>query len=151
MSRKHRARRAPVLRAPRRPALALAAAALSTAGLLTACGTADERGADARSAAVSFEAAVKARDFSAACAALAPQTRAEVESSEEKACPDALAGMDLPQAGRPDRVNVYGRQAQVVTPGDTLFLSQFGAAWKVVAAGCEPQPGRPYECTVKGG
>ena len=32
-----------------------------------------------------------------------------------------------------------------------LFLSQFPDGWKVVAAGCIPQPGRPYQCTVEGG
>jgi hypothetical protein len=48
-------------------------------------------------------------------------------------------------------VDVYGRQARAVLASDTLFLSQFSDGWKIVAAGCEPRPGRPYQCSVKGG
>ncbi|QES47254.1 hypothetical protein DEJ50_04825 [Streptomyces venezuelae] len=44
----------------------------------------------------------------------------------------------------------YGRQAIVRMAGDTLFLSLFTAGWKVVAAGCTPRPGRPYDCLIKG-
>jgi hypothetical protein len=50
------------------------------------------------------------------------------------------------------RVDVHGRQARVRLAGDTLFLARFDAGWKVVAAGCEPQPDeQPYDCMVKGG
>ncbi|MDK0523889.1 hypothetical protein [Streptomyces sp. ML-6] len=58
----------------------------------------------------------------------------------------------MPPAGGPARtVDVYGRQARVVLTSDTLFLSQFADGWKVVAAGCRPLTGRPYQCSVKGG
>ncbi|GHE27624.1 DUF6766 family protein [Streptomyces hydrogenans] len=30
--------------------------------------------------------------------------------------------------------------------GDALFLSQFDAGWKVVAAGCTPRPDMPFDC-----
>ncbi|WP_189111633.1 hypothetical protein [Streptomyces camponoticapitis] len=48
-------------------------------------------------------------------------------------------------------MDVFGRQARAVLVSDTLFLSQFPDGWKVVPAGCEPHPGHPYRCSVKGG
>ncbi|MEW2587149.1 hypothetical protein [Streptomyces virginiae] len=46
---------------------------------------------------------------------------------------------------------VYGRQAMVRLSGHTLFLSQCGKGWKVVAAGCTPRPDRPFDCQVERG
>lgn len=85
------------------------------------------------------------------CASLAPDTRSELEDSKKAACAAALAADELPPGGPVRTVDVYGRQARVVLASDTLFLSQFPSGWKVVAVGCTPQPGRPYQCTVKGG
>lgn len=85
------------------------------------------------------------------CAALAPGTRDEVEESEKKACVDAIGAQELPAGGAVSGVDVYGRQARAVLVSDTLFLSEFADGWKIVAAGCEPRPGRPYQCSVKGG
>ncbi len=85
------------------------------------------------------------------CEALAPGTRSELEDSQERPCLEVITDQDLPEAGEPRSIDVYGRQARVVAEGDTLFLSQFGTGWKVVAAGCLPEPGQPYQCTVKGG
>lgn len=130
---------------------ALAGVGLLTVGLLSGCGTPGVRQDDARAAADRFERALGAKDFAGVCARLAPPTREEVEDSEGRGCADAVRGLSLPGAGSPVRVTVYGRQAQVVGPGDTLFLSQFAHGWRVVAAGCEPRPGQPYKCTVKGG
>ncbi|MDQ0585580.1 hypothetical protein QF030_007758 [Streptomyces rishiriensis] len=84
------------------------------------------------------------------CSALAPQTRSEVEDSEKKVCPDAVSSQSLTAGGPLRRVDVWGRQARAVLASDTLFLSQFPDGWKIVAAGCRPRPGRPYQCSVKG-
>ncbi|MGW7103450.1 hypothetical protein [Streptomyces sp. NPDC054838] len=139
---------------PRRAAAAAMAAVVAlVTGLLSGCGTAGVRADDARAAATAFEQALGAKDFAGVCARLAPQTREEVADSGSGGggCADAVAGLGLPATGTPVRVTVYGRQAQVAGPGDTLFLSQFDHGWKVVAAGCEPRQGQPYQCTVKGG
>ena len=66
------------------------------------------------------------------------------------------------RAGRPPRradrggtevvvedVHVAGRQAQVVTATDTVFLALSGDAWVVTAAGCTPRDDRPYDCEVE--
>jgi hypothetical protein len=118
---------------------------------VAACGGPGERGAAASAAAAAFERARAEGDGAAMCAALAPETRGEVEESEKKACAEAISAQELPSGGLVRGVDVYGRQARAVLASDTLFLSQFSDGWKIVAAGCEPRPGRPYQCSVKGG
>ncbi|MCZ0982992.1 hypothetical protein O1L60_39585 [Streptomyces diastatochromogenes] len=101
---------------------------------------------------MAFEKALAEKDYAQACMLLAPRTREELKDSEKKPCGAALAGQGLsPGAGAPGRTQVYGRQALLRLPGDVLFLSQFADGWKVTAAGCAPQTGKPYRCTVKGG
>lgn len=118
---------------------------------LTGCSTLGEREDAASRAAVRFEESVRRADASRACAALAPETRQEVEQSAESPCAKALPGEQLSYAGAVRGVHVYGRQAQVVLAGDTLFLSVFPGGWRVTAAGCVPRPRQPYQCKVKGG
>ncbi|OQR59723.1 hypothetical protein B6E66_33745 [Streptomyces maremycinicus] len=117
---------------------------------MSACGGTGQRGDRASSAATAFEKALSSGDRTALCAALAPETRKEVESSAKKACPDAISAEELPTGGPVRGVDVHGRQARAVLASDTLFLSQFPGGWKIVAAGCKPRPGQPYECSVKG-
>jgi hypothetical protein len=118
---------------------------------LSACGGTGERDASASAAATAFEQALAGDDRAALCTALAPETLSEVEDSEKKACDEAIGAQDLPAGGPVRNVDVYGRQARAVLASDTLFLSQFPAGWKVVAAGCQPRSGQPYQCSVKGG
>ncbi|MGW6923250.1 hypothetical protein ACWGA9_18580 [Streptomyces sp. NPDC054950] len=118
--------------------------------VLAACGGTEQRSAKASSAATAFEKALSKGDRAALCAALAPQTRKEVENSAKKACADAITAQEVPTGGPVRGVDVHGRQARVVLASDTLFLSQFPDGWKIVAAGCKPRPGQPYECSVKG-
>ncbi|MFF2775911.1 hypothetical protein ACFVU3_13460 [Streptomyces sp. NPDC058052] len=101
---------------------------------------------------MAFEEALAEGDYAQACTLLAPQTREELEGTENMSCSAALEGQDLPAGGgAPGPTQVYGRQALLRLPDDTLFLSQFADGWKVTAAGCRPQAGEPYRCMVKGG
>ena len=107
---------------------------------------------DAASAAAErFSGEVRGGDLEAGCAMLAPQTVEELEGSAGKPCAEALAEEDLPAVGTVRAVEVYGGQAEVRGSGDTLFLTDLGGPWQVVAAGCRPRRDRPYDCAVKGG
>ncbi|MEV6211480.1 hypothetical protein [Kitasatospora sp. NPDC051914] len=106
---------------------------------------------DAASAVVNrFEQDAARGDGAAMCAALAPGTREELEDQEESDCEQAVTGLGLPDGGTLRRVDVFGQQARAVLQGDTVFLSAFPGGWKVTAAGCEPRPGMPYRCDLKG-
>ena len=133
----------------RRTALPLA---LLTAGLCAGCGSARE--ASARSAAEAFSTALAGTDTAAACRLLAPTTRQQLESNAKTPCDQAVAQAlqqgDLQPGGAARATAAYGGQAQVREAADTVFLSRFGNAWRVVAAGCQAQPGQPYECEVQG-
>lgn len=119
-------------------------------GLLSGCGGSGARGTDASGAAEAFERAVTNGKATEACALLAPGTRDELEDDGRMTCPAALGEEQLPEGGAVRNVDVYGRQAMVTLQGDTLFLSQFRGGWRVVAAGCVPESGKPYKCQVKG-
>ncbi|MGW3152172.1 MULTISPECIES: hypothetical protein [Streptomyces] len=118
---------------------------------LAGCTTLGEREAAASTAALRFEESVRRADGTRACAALAPQTRQELEQSAKAPCAEALPGEQLTYGGLVREVQVYGQQAQVVLTTDTLFLSVFPSGWKVTAAGCAPRPQQPYQCQIKGG
>ncbi|MDH6515221.1 hypothetical protein M2164_001700 [Streptomyces sp. SAI-208] len=119
--------------------------------VLAGCGSPGERRSDAEAAAGGFERLLRADDPAGLCTALAPETRSELEESEKESCAKAISSQDIPLGGTTHRVDLYGRQARVVLDADTLFLSLFPDGWKVVAAGCTPRPGRPYQCTLQGG
>ncbi|MDG4858524.1 hypothetical protein P8605_10235 [Streptomyces sp. T-3] len=128
----------------------LAVSALVLGAAVTACGSADERREAADAATARFEQAVRAKDAAAMCQALAPGTRDELEHSARTSCTESVVAQDLPFGGSSRTTDVHGRQARVVLQKDTVFLSQFPEGWKVVAAGCRPQQGQPYQCTLKG-
>ncbi|MEU2431655.1 hypothetical protein ABZ611_19425 [Streptomyces sp. NPDC007861] len=124
---------------------------LLVAGTVGGCGSVTARTDEAAALAERFEQAAHGGRPAVACALLAPETRSELEESGRMACGSALAQEQLPRGGRVRGVEVYGRQALVALTGDTLFLSRFDSGWRVVAAGCTPEPDGPYQCTVKGG
>ncbi|MFC8270646.1 hypothetical protein ACFUIZ_33780 [Streptomyces cinereoruber] len=128
-------------------ALATVLLGLASAG----CAGGGERAAGAPAAAIGFERALERDDPKAVCVTLAPGTRDELEESERAPCHVGIDAEELSPGGPVRTVDVYGNQARVVLESDTLFLSRFPDGWKVVAAGCEPEPGSPYRCTVKGG
>ncbi|MEW2584941.1 hypothetical protein [Streptomyces virginiae] len=134
----------------RRPAPG-ALALLVAVAALGGCGASEPRLDGARRAATAFEETLARADYVAACALLAPQTRRQLEQDSDKPCGSALADEGLPVADPVRTTQVYGRQALLRLEGDALFLSQFDDGWKVVAAGCQPESGEPYQCAVKGG
>ncbi|WP_229870558.1 hypothetical protein [Streptomyces longisporoflavus] len=127
---------------------ALAAALLAA---LSGCGSVQEREDAAADTVLRFQENLRGPDTTRGCAQLAPGTRDELEQTAELPCPRALSDAGLPTAVDVRAVDVYGRQARVVTTRDTLFLSSFPGGWKITAAGCTERPEMPYQCLVKGG
>ncbi|MFD6885310.1 hypothetical protein [Streptomyces sp. NPDC059957] len=137
------------------PAVGAAVRAALCAGmvgvLIVGCGAPAGRVDGARTAGEGFERALASGDGTTACGLLAPETMGQLEQDEKKTCAEAIGAEALPKTGAVRAVEVYGRQAMLRLDGDTLFLSQFGGGWKVVAAGCTPQGEQPYKCALKGG
>ena len=123
--------------------------AIAAAGLLAGCGSGSPAGP--RDAAVAFRAAWLQGDGTAACRLLAPGTAAEVVSSSGRPCPQGILDQDAPAAGPVQATQVWGGSAQVRLRGDTVFLSRFDGGWRVLAAGCVPRAGKPYDCELAGG
>jgi hypothetical protein len=135
---------------PAKAASAFAVLVLTGCGL-AGCGSPSGRGDAATAVALRLLTAVDADDGATACATLAPDTLAELESSAEKPCATAVLEEDLPAPATVDTVDVYGQWARVVLSDDTMFLATFPGGWRVVAAGCSPRDRRPYDCVLRGG
>ena len=90
-----------------------------------------------------------AGDPEARCDLLAPATRAALEDEKSQPCPMAVQEVLL-LGGAVRAVEVWGRDAQVVLAGDTLFLTETRTGWRVTAAACEPRGDAPYDCEVEG-
>lgn len=131
--------------------ISVAVVSLVAVGALTGCGSVADREQVASAAAMRLLTAVDGRDGTAACAVLAPDTASEVEQSGGKPCAEAILDEDLPKPGAVTGAHVYGQWAQVRLSDDTVFVAVFPGGWRVVAAGCNPQGDRPYDCTVQGG
>ena len=125
-------------------------ALLCVLALATGCSSVGPHSDSAGSTAKRFHEALVGSEPAAACELLAPGTLTELEQHADTSCPQALADAGLPNAAIVTSTDVYGTNARVVLDGDTVFLARFGAHWKVTAAGCEPRPGLPYDCDVKG-
>lgn len=104
--------------------------------------------AGAAGAAEDFRRAAADGDASVECSMLSPRTRAEVAG--RASCEDHLASLQLPSDGAALRTEQYGRNAMVVFPDDTVFLSVSGSAWQVTGAGCTANGDAPYDCEVGG-
>jgi hypothetical protein len=83
------------------------------------------------------------------CDLLAPATRAAFEQSESAPCTEAIVDLPL-QGGAVESVEIWGGDAQVKLGGDTLFLTETDAGWRITSAACRPQGEAPYECEVEG-
>jgi len=127
---------------------ARAAAIVVLALALSGCGTAgSER--DAKGSVQRFFAALGRHDGEAACKELSEEAASEVESDEKKPCGEAILSLGISTAPI-TRVQVYVDSAQAkLEGGGAVFLDETPKGWKVSAAGCKPQSGKPYDCELE--
>jgi hypothetical protein len=125
--------------------------AVAACVLAVGCGTA-EREADLIAVSDSFHAALAARDGAGACAELSSEAAEMVVREEQRPCPEAVLGLDLPAGARASGAEVYVTSGYARLPGaDVVFLDDGPAGWKVTAAGCTPSSsGEPYDCELGG-
>lgn len=124
--------------------------AVAVAAAITGCAGGQDDEAASRSA-ERFYAAVASGDGKAACEELEQSTRDALEQQEESTCAEAVLSLEL-SGSQAERATVWVTSAQVrLRRGDTVFLGETPAGWRVSAAGCKPQPGeeQPYECEVE--
>lgn len=121
------------------------AVVLGAAALLAGCASSHQP--EVEQAATTFQD--PAADPEARCDLLAPQTRAAFEQSEAAPCAEAIEDLAL-QGGGVESVEIWGGDAQVKLTGDTVFLSETSAGWRIMSAACRPQAEGPYECEVDG-
>jgi hypothetical protein len=86
-------------------------------------------------------------DPEARCDLLAPKTLAALE--KEAPCTEVIEQLPL-EGGEVTGVEIWGGDAQVRLTGDTVFLTETSAGWRVVAAACQAQENGPYDCEVEG-
>lgn len=124
-----------------RAPIALAAGA----ALLAGCSGAHEP--EVEQVAATFED--PSGDPEARCDLLAAATRVTFEETESAPCSEAIQDLPL-QGGEVVSVEIWGGDAQVKLAGDTVFLTETSAGWRITAAACRPQEDAPYECEVDG-
>ena len=122
-------------------------AALGLTGLLLT-GCASTQQPEVQRVATAFENA--GGDPETRCDLLTPKTQAALEQNGSQSCADAIGQLPL-NGGRVESVQVWGGDAQVRMSGDTLFLTETHAGWRVSAAACTPNGDAPYDCGVKAG
>jgi hypothetical protein len=88
-------------------------------------------------------------DPEARCDLLAPATLVAFEQDESASCTEAIEQVPL-EGGDVELVEIWGGDAQVRLSGDTLFLTETRAGWRVTAAACRPRGEAPYDCEVEG-
>ncbi len=82
------------------------------------------------------------------CELLAPTALAALEEESAGSCEEAVQQLPL-DGGEVTAVEIWGGDAQVRVGEDTLFLTETGAGWRVVAAACRPRGDAPYDCEVE--
>ena len=126
---------------PIRGSAALGVAAL----MLTGCASAQEP--EVTRVATAFEN--PSGNPEARCDLLAPATLKAFEKDQTSSCSDAVAQLSL-DGGTVTSVEVWGGDAQVRMSGDTVFLTETHAGWRITAASCRSQGDAPYDCEVEG-
>lgn len=96
-----------------------------------------------------FQQALAARDGVAACAQLAPSTRAAIASDEGEPCRRAVLSLGLRGGGRVVGADVYLTSAIAHVGEDAVFVQETAAGWRISAAGCTPtRDDMPYDCEL---
>ena len=113
--------------------------------LLTGCASASEP--EVERVATTFED--PSGDPGERCDLLAPATRTALEKSGSAPCAEALEGVPL-EGGTVRSVEIWGGNAQVQLTGDTVFLTETTAGWRITSAACTPRAEAPYDCEVDG-
>ena len=83
------------------------------------------------------------------CDLLAPATLAAFEKDESSSCAEAIEQVPL-GGGEVESVEIWGGDAQVRLSGDTVFLTETRAGWRITAASCQSRGEAPYDCEVEG-
>jgi hypothetical protein len=125
---------------------ALLAVVLGASVALTGCSSMQR--SEVEQVATAFEDS--AADPQTRCGLLAPATLIAFEQDESATCAEAMAQVPLGGGGEIEAVEIWGGDAQVRMSGDTLFLTETRAGWRVTAAACVPREQAPYECEVEG-
>jgi len=110
---------------------------------LTGCASAQEP--EVQRVATAFEDA--GGDPGARCDLLAPKALAALEQDQSQPCDEAIGQLPL-TGGDVQSVEVWGGDAQVRLAGDTVFLTETRAGWRVTAAACQPNGEAPYDCEL---
>jgi hypothetical protein len=131
-----------------RGVLALAMTAVAT---VLASGCATQTAPAARQVADEFMQALDAENGQGACRLLAPETRSQLVQAAGQPCAPAILEEGLQAPGPVEGSSSFGTMAEVSYAADTMFLTEFPGGWKVMAAGCAPVPGHPYDCQLRGG
>lgn len=78
---------------------------------------------------------------------LTSQAYASASGATDTPCPEAIVSIEI-KGTEVTSVQVWGDAAQVRLGSDVLFLRHLSGRWLISAAGCEPKPEGPYDCSV---
>jgi hypothetical protein len=128
-------------------ASALLAAAFGAGGCAQPADTDAARAVTGR-----FLSAVRSGDGDLACSQLTPETRAQLETTEQRQCRVAVTELKL-DTGAVARVRVYITNAIVeLASGEAEFLEEGDQGWRLAAVGCMPKgkpADEPYDCQLE--
>ena len=122
-----------------RPVLVLLASILAAG-----CGTAGDR-TEARAVVERFYDAVRQGDGEGACVQLSAAAAERLEQQSGQGCEEAVTRLDY-VGGAIVGAEVYVTGAKVdLRGGESAFLDKDSTGWRITAAGCRPEQGRPRE------
>ncbi len=134
------------------PSMRLAIPVLLLSAIMAGCSTAPDSD-EPRRIAIAFYDAIRADQGREACAVLSDATIKQLESQEERACPEAITALDY-AGGEVTNVHVFITSAKVdFSTGESAFLNREPGGWKLSAIACKAKDGkprdRPLDCEVE--